>query len=121
MTRSVSLMLCIIFLVTLPVATTHGGDAACTFSVSPDTVHFFDIFGGSAEVQVKASAPTCTFSARTEYPWITVSVTQAQGEGKVIVTVGGNESLTHRIGSLLIDGEEVTVIQNGPQRGGSGN
>jgi hypothetical protein len=120
MIRPVSLMLCVIFLVTLPAATTYGLDATCTFSVSPDTIHFFDIFGGSAEVQVKASAPTCTFSAKTEYPWITISVTQEQGEGKVLVTVGGNESLTHRVGSLLIDREEVTVIQNGPQRGGAG-
>ena len=120
MIRPVSLMLCVIFLVTLPVATTYGLDATCTFSVSPDTIHFFDIFGGSEEVQVKASAPTCTFSAKTEYPWITISVTQEQGKGKVLVTVGGNESLTHRVGSLLIDREQVTVIQNGPQRGGSG-
>jgi hypothetical protein len=121
MIRPVSLILCILFLVTLPAATTYGRDGACTFSVSPDTVHFFDIFGGSAEVRVKASSPTCTFTAKTEYPWIAISVAQAQGEGKVSVTVGGNDSLTHRIGSLLIDGEEVTVIQNGPHRGGSGN
>ena len=120
MIRPVSLMLCMIFLVTLPAATAYGRDAACTFSVSPDTVHFFDVFGGSAEVQVKTSAPMCTFSAKTGYPWITISVTQAQGEGKVLVTVGGNDSLTHRIGSLMIDGEEVTVIQNGPNRSGTG-
>ncbi len=113
-------VLCIIFLVTLMGANSYGQDASCTFSVSPDTVHFFDVFGGTAAVQVKASAPTCTFSARTEFPWITVSVKQEHGEGKVLVTVDGNDSLTHRVGSVLIDGEEVAVIQYGPRRVGTG-
>jgi len=102
-------VLCIMLLVTLMSAISHGQNASCTFSVSPDTVHFFDIFGGTAEVQVKASAPTCTFNARTEYPWITVSVKQEHGEGKVSVTADGNNSLTHRVGSVRIDGEEVTL------------
>ena len=115
-----SVVLCIMLLVTLMGATSYGQDASCTFSVTPDTIHFFDIFGGTAEVQVKASAPTCTVNARTQYPWITVSVKQEHGEGKVSVTVDGNNSLTHRVGSVLIDGEEVTVIQYGPRIRGGG-
>ena len=114
-------VLCIVLLVTLTGATSYGQDASCTFSVTPDTVHFFDIFGGTAEVQVRASAPRCTFNARTEFPWITVSVKQEHGEGKVLVTVDGNDSLTHRVGSVRIDGEGVTVIQHGPRRGGDGS
>ncbi len=115
-----SLMLCIMLLVTLMGSRSYGQDATCTFSVSPDTIDFFDTSGGTAEVQVKASAPTCTFSAKTAYPWITVSITQERGEGKVLVTVGANESLTHRVGSVLIDGEGVTIIQYGPRRTGGG-
>lgn len=113
-------VLCIMLLVTLMGANSHGQDAPCTFSVSPDTLHFFDVFSDTAAVRVKASAPTCTFSARTEFPWITVSVKQEHGVGKVLVTVDGNDSLTHRVGSVLIDGEEVAVIQYGPRRVGTG-
>ncbi len=111
MKTPVSPLLCIILLVTLMGTRSYGQDATCTFSVSPDTIDFFDGLGGTAEIQVKASAPTCTFGARTAYPWITVSVTQEGGEGKVLVTVGGNEFLTHRVGTVLIDGEGVTIIQ----------
>jgi len=120
MRRLIVLLHCIMLVVILLYATSYGEDTSCTFSVSPDTVHFFDIAGGTAEVQVKASAPTCTFSARTEFPWITVSVKQEHGEGEVLVTVDGNDSLTHRVGSVLIDGVEVAVVQYGPRRGGTG-
>ena len=68
---------------------------------SPATV-YFEPRGGTAEVYVKGSALTCTFSAKSEYPWISVSSKQQDGEGKVSVTVGGNTSMTHRVGSVLI-------------------
>ncbi len=118
MKTRVSAMLCIMLLLMLMGTGSYGQDAACTFSVSPDTIYFFDVFGGTAEVQVTASAPTCAFSAKTAYTWITVSVTQERGGGKILVTVGGNESLTHRVGSVSIDGGGVTVIQYGPRRVG---
>ena len=108
------------FVVALLYAASYGQDASCTFSVSPDTLHFFDISGGTAEIQVKASAPNCTFTAKTKYPWITVSVRQEGGVGKVSVSVGGNETPIYRVGSVSIDGEEVTVIQNGPRQSGGG-
>ena len=85
-------MLCTMLLVTLLYSASYGQNASCTFSVSPDTVHFFDIFGGTAEVQVKPSAPTCTFNARTEDSWITVSVRQEGSVGKVSVTVDGERN-----------------------------
>ena len=120
MRRPIALLLYSALLVTLPHAASYGQDASCTFSVSPTTVHFFDIAGGTAEIQVNASGPRCTFTARTDYPWISVSVRQEGGVGKVSVTVGGNEFPIYRVGSLSIDGEEVTIIQNGPQPSGGG-
>jgi hypothetical protein len=110
---------CIMLLVTLTAASSYAQDASCTFSVSPATI-YFQLPGGTAEVYVKGSAPTCTFSAKTAYPWITVSVKQEQGEGKVSVTVDGNTGLTHRVGGVLIGGEEVSIIQDGPRISGGG-
>ena len=115
MKRRVSSILFVMLLVSLTGATAYGQDAPCTFSVSPETL-FFQLPGGTAEVYVKGSAPTCTFSAGTKYPWITVSVKQERGDGKVSVVVGGNNmSMTHRVGSVTIDGEEVSIVQYGPR------
>jgi hypothetical protein len=107
-------VLFIMLLVIFMSARSYGQDASCTFSVSPDTI-YFQLPGGTEEVSVKASAPTCTFTARSKYPWITVSVKQERGEGKVSVKADGNTSMTHRVGSVLIGGEEVSVIQYGPR------
>ena len=119
MRRPVLLMISMIILVAVMIASSYGQDASCTFSVSPATI-YFQPPGGTAEVYVKGSAPTCVFSAKSAYPWITVSVKQEQGEGKISVTAGGNTSTTHRVGSVLIDGEEVSIIQYGPRLSGTG-
>ncbi len=116
----VVLVFATMILVTLTVASSYSQDASCTFSVSPATI-YFELPGGTAEVYVKGSAPTCTFSAKSAYPWITVSVKQERGEGKVAVTVDGNTGLTHRVGSVIIDGEEVSIIQYGPRISGTGS
>ena len=112
-------VLFITFLVALMVASSNAQDASCTFSVSPTTI-YFQLPGGTAEVYVKGSASTCTFSAKSAYPWITVSAKQEQGEGKVSVVVDGNTGLTHRVGSVLIGGEEVSIVQYGPRLSGGG-
>jgi hypothetical protein len=98
----------------------HAQSAAgCTFEVSPTTFNF-ELKGGTAEIRVAGSAPTCTFNARSAYPWITLSVKQERGEGVVTAMVSGNTSMTHRVGSILIDGKEVSIIQYGPRISGGG-
>ena len=107
-------------LVTFTVASSYSQDASCTFSVSPANI-YFQLPGGTAEIYVKGSAPECSFNAKSAYPWITVSVKQERGEGKVSVAVDGNTGLTHRVGSVIIDGEEVSIIQYGPRISGTGS
>jgi len=115
---SVLLIISMIILIAAPAS--FGQDASCTFSVSPTTI-YFQLPGGTAEVYVKGSSPTCTFTAKSAYPWITLSVKQEQGDGNVSVTAAGNTGLTHRVGSALIAGEDVSVIQYGPRISGTGN
>ena len=119
MKRCVSSILFIALLITLTGGSSYGQDASCTFSISPATV-YFQPPGGTAEVYVKGSAPMCIFSAKSAYPWISVSSKQQDGEGKVSVTVDGNTFMTHRVGSVLIDGEEVSIVQYGPRRSDGG-
>ena len=118
--RLFALVHCITLLGILPYAASYGQDASCTLSVSPTTIHFFNISGGTAEIQVKASGPQCTFNAKTKYRWITVSVRQEGSVGKVSVTVDANDVPIYRVGSLSIDGWEVSVIQDGPRESGGG-
>ena len=92
---------------------------ACTYTVSP-TSFDLDVRGGTAEIRVTASDPTCTFNARSAYPWITLSVSQERGGGVVKVTVAGNTSMTHRVGSIQIDGKQVSISQYGPRISGGG-
>ena len=120
MKRCVGSILFVMLLVILTSASSYSQDTSCTFSVSPATI-YFQLSGGTAEVYVKGSAPTCTFSARSAYPWISVSAKQDQGEGKVSVTADGNTFMTHRVGSVLINEEEVSIIQYGPRLLGTGN
>ena len=92
---------------------------ACTYSVSP-TSFDFDLRGGTAEIRVTASDPACALNARSAYPWITLSVSQERGEGVVKAVISGNSSMTHRVGSILIDGRQVTITQYGPRISGGG-
>ena len=108
-------ILLVILLIVIMNASSHGQDGPCTFSASPDTI-FFQLPGGTAEVYVMASSPTCTFAARSLYPWITVFAQQNRGDGKVLVSVDGNMGMTHRVGAVLIDGIEVSIVQYGPRR-----
>lgn len=105
-------------LIVLLSAFVYAQENACRFEVTPTTIHFFDVWGGRAEIRVTASSPDCRFSVETKYPWISFSATQDGTEGKVVVTAEGNNSLTHRVGSVFVDGWEVSVIQAGPRRGG---
>ena len=109
--------ICLIFVVILA-ASCYGEESGCTFRVSPHEIQFFDISGANAEVRVTASAPTCGITANTRYPWITVSVKQEGSEARVQVSVDSNDSFTHRVGDLSVAGQNVTVIQAGPRRGG---
>ncbi len=100
-------------------ADSYAQSSECTFSVSPTSVDL-ELRGDTVEINVTASAPACTFTAKSAYPWITVSATQEQGKGVVRVSIEGNTSMTHRIGVVAIDGYRITVTQFGPRIGGGG-
>ena len=100
----------------------YGQDAACNFQVNPTEIEFFDVSGGTVEINVTASDPSCTFTVERTYPWITVLSVNKEGiKGKVLIRVEGNSSQTHRVGELTVAGHAVNITQYGPRRGGSGS
>jgi hypothetical protein len=87
----------------------------CTFSVAP-TSQAVSADGGPGQVSVTASATTCTWTATSGVPWITVTGGAAgTGNGTVAYQVAANDTTTARTGTLSVAGQVVTVTQPGKE------
>jgi hypothetical protein len=81
--------------------------------VSPTTQSIRDE-GDSGRVDVRASAPTCAWTASSGVPWITVtSGASNAGSGDVRYNVAANTEQASRTGTLMVAGQAVTVTQDG--------
>lgn len=105
-------------LLTLLVAGTAFSQVPCSFSVEPQQL-LFDLYGGTVDIAVTASAPTCSFSVTNPWRGISVSPTQGQGSTTVRLRVLGNDTLYHRVADVMIDGAAISVIQQAPRRPGA--
>ena len=88
----------------------HGQQTLCIFSVSPSILSF-EPEGGNAEVTVTPSSPDCSFTARTSYRWITVPSGRETGKSVVTIRVEAASNLAQRVGSVMIDGTQIEIIQ----------
>ena len=83
----------------------------CTFSAAP-TSQTFGADGGPGQVVVTASTATCTWTAQSGAPWITITGgAQGSGTGPVAYQVARNESTTPRTGTITAAGQVVTLRQ----------
>jgi hypothetical protein len=83
----------------------------CTFSVAPASAAF-PAAGGSGEVVVTASAPTCAWAASSSVPWITLTGgAGATGSGRLAYTVAGQTATSDRSGTLDVAGTTVSITQ----------
>jgi len=89
----------------------------CSFSVEPQQI-LFDLYGGTVDIAVTASSPTCSFTVKNPWRWISVSPTQGQGSATVKLRALGNDTLYHRVADVMIDGFAISVIQQAPRRTG---
>jgi hypothetical protein len=68
--------------------------------------------GGNREVDVRASASTCDWTAASSAVWITIaSGTSGRGDTTVRYNVAANASTSPRTGTLTVAGRTVTVNQ----------
>lgn len=86
-----------------------GGPAPCAFTVAPTSASA-PATGGPGQVTVTASAPTCTWSAASNSPWIDVGALSGVGTGTLGYTVQPNTGAA-RTGSLAVATGTVTVAQ----------
>ncbi|MBN8722821.1 MAG: S8 family serine peptidase [Acidobacteria bacterium] len=90
-----------------------GGGPVCTFTISP-TSQSFTSAGGTGNITVTASDPSCTRTATSNDAFITItSGASGTGSGTVSYTVATNSSTSPRTGTITVAGQTFTVNQAG--------
>jgi hypothetical protein len=85
----------------------------CTFSIAPNAASYPSA-GGSGEIVVTASAPTCAWSATSAAPWLTIpGAASGTGSGRLAYTVANHTAATERSGTLTVAGFTATITQAG--------
>ena len=83
----------------------------CTYSISPGSQNFTAL-GGVGTVNVTAVGSSCSWTATSGAPWITVtSGSPGNGNGSVTFGVAPNSGVA-RTGTVTIAGQAFTVTQN---------
>ena len=92
---------------------TVGQETGCTFAVSPESVQGVPAAGGTARVDVTASAG-CTWGATSNVDWITLPQNAGgSGNGGFDLTIAANTDSQSREGVVTVAGRSVTVSQQG--------
>lgn len=85
---------------------------ACSFTLAPASASV-PAEGGSGEITVTASAPTCSWTAGASDPWITLDRTSGTGSGRVTFTASANTGAA-RSGQVTVAGQSVAIAQPAP-------
>jgi hypothetical protein len=110
----------LLFWLTTPLLSSRANSFAaqsCTFTINP-TSRNFEAGGGTSGVAVTASASSCTWSASSNAPWISISSgSSGTGNGTVAFSVAANTGAS-RSGTINIAGQTFTVNQSAPSLAG---
>jgi hypothetical protein len=82
----------------------------CTITVTPMTIPL-SLTGGTGNLTITASSPSCQWQARSHVPWITLTP-PTSGIGNGTVTYNVATAGAARAGRITINGKRVTVTQN---------
>ena len=94
------------------VAVTQTSIGSCAYMITPNTLTFGNA-GGTGTLQLKAPTSTCTFTASSNDPWITVSPTSGTGTTTLTVTVAPNQSIAFLYGSINVAGQVIPISEGG--------
>jgi hypothetical protein len=85
--------------------------APCAFVVSSPT-QSVGANGGTGQITVTASAPTCAWTASSVTSWLTVSSgANGTGDGTMTYVAAANATTSQRSGTLIVAGETIVVTQ----------
>jgi hypothetical protein len=89
----------------------NPGITICSYSISPSSLSFPQT-GGTAAVGITLlSGQSCTWTASSDSPWLTVSPLTGMSNQSVLVTAAANTSSTAEAGTLTIAGQVVSVTE----------
>ncbi|HEX8396142.1 MAG TPA: FG-GAP-like repeat-containing protein [Pyrinomonadaceae bacterium] len=81
----------------------------CTYSVAPNNAGF-TAAGGNGNLNLIASNPGCTWTATSNFPWITLNNTSGSGSATISFSVQPNTGPA-RAGTITVGGQTFTVNQ----------
>ncbi|CAM2005342.1 BACON domain-containing protein [Acanthopleuribacter pedis] len=85
----------------------------CSYSLSASS-NSFDDAGGNGSFNVTTNVQTCSWSATTQFKWITLtSATSGTGDGTISYTVAANTSTDSRTGTIQVQDQVYTIQQSG--------
>ncbi len=84
----------------------------CAFTVSADAL-IFPVGGGSLNRTIVANAPSCTWTATSNLPEITVSPTSGTGSGSVTVTLPSDAAGALVNATVVLAGQTIQVYELG--------
>lgn len=87
----------------------------CSYTLSPPSDSFPPIAGNSSFSVVTGS--TCSWTATSNEPWITVSTGSGTGTGSVGFSLSANNTLSPRTGTITAGGQTFQVTQGAGQCG----
>ncbi len=97
-----------------PVTVTQDGVVPvvpCTFSIAPSAASYPST-GGSGEIVVTASAPTCAWNATSAAPWLEIQGSASgTGSGRLAYAITSHTATAERSGTLTVAGFTATITQ----------
>ena len=91
---------------------TESAGVPCSFAVSSNAL-LFPTSGGGLNVTVVANAPSCTWTATSNSPLVTVTPASGTGSSPVTVSLGSNTSGAPLNATVVLAGATVQVNQQG--------
>ncbi len=88
---------------------------SCGFSTSPSSFAYDDR-AESTSLTLFSTNPSCSWTASSDSPWLTIGPTSGIGTASIAVNLTANTTGLERVGNITIGGQTVQVIQWGTQQ-----
>ncbi len=96
----------------ITITATQASIGSCAYTITPVTLTFGNA-GGVGTLNLKAPSSTCTFTASSNSPWITVSPASGTGTTTLTVTVAPNPTVVFLYGSINVAGQVIPISEGG--------
>ena len=93
---------------------TQNGSTPCTFDISPSVYPVFNASSNTGAIHVTPSSRSCSWTASSSVPWITITSGNGSGDGNVTFALAANTG-AQRTGTITIGDKTSTITQANPR------